>query len=380
MHPNVEFHPDSDTPYPIWFLDPEGPAYATVLQVARAGADALATLHEVTGLPWWSTIIVGTLLARCALMPLNIIALRNAAKSFDAREDISALVKAYQRAMSRLGMHASAAERFQLQRTLVTGARAALHKAHCYPWRTFALPFVHWPALTAAALGGRHLVMLGDESFETGGAAWFTDLTVSDPTYFLPAIAYISSYAFLEYVYQPGRLQQRTAGAAALLGGRVVRVLKNTGQLWLLLTIPVTYQLPAGLYLGWITGTVWAAAWVATVRTDAFHQLLTGRRAPRYASAAQQAMDIEGVPAAPAPQQHAAPGADLPQRIQGATAAALEAAAAAAAGAPGAAPASHAGGQPAQRVVEIEDDDVQVVSDDVPLREPVIPPVPSKRT
>jgi len=47
-------------------------------------------------------------------------------------------------------------------------------------------------------LGARHLVMLGDETFETGGALWFSDLTVADPTYVLPAVALASTYMSLE--------------------------------------------------------------------------------------------------------------------------------------------------------------------------------------
>jgi hypothetical protein len=49
-----------------------------------------------------------------------------------------------------------------------------MKKHKCYPWRTFATPFMMTPLFFASVLGARHLVMLGDESFETGEGAVIT--------------------------------------------------------------------------------------------------------------------------------------------------------------------------------------------------------------
>jgi hypothetical protein len=109
------------------------------------------------------------------------------------------------------------------------GAHAALRKQNCYPWRTFVTPLMMTPLFFASVLGARHLVMMGDESFETGvfqsmfprliqpcsavhgvatplrpcvtssgGTLWFQDLTVYDPQFILPAIAATLSYTVLE--------------------------------------------------------------------------------------------------------------------------------------------------------------------------------------
>lgn len=53
----------------------------------------------------------------------------------------------------------------------------------------------------AGVLGARHSVLLGDESFEREGALWFTDLTVSDPTFGLPVLAVGLAYASLEVIF-----------------------------------------------------------------------------------------------------------------------------------------------------------------------------------
>ena len=38
----------------------------------------------------------------------------------------------------------------------------------------------------------------GVESFQTGGAYWFTDLTTADPTYILPALTALTFMASIE--------------------------------------------------------------------------------------------------------------------------------------------------------------------------------------
>jgi len=291
-----EYDVAGDAPYPIWLLDPEGEWYQTILSAAQGSADVLEAIHSTTGMPWWATIMAGTFLLRGAVLPISIYALRNASKAFDAQGDIRALMRSYNTASTRLGSDASAMAKVGLTRSLMRGVRAALHKAGCYPWRTFATPFVHAPLLLLGGLGGRHLVLMGDESFETGGLAWFSDLTMADPTYMLPAMAYVSSYAFMEYAYQTPGGGKKTAGAPAIMGGRLVSGLRNTFQLWLLLTIPFTYQLPAGLYLGWVAGTAWAGMWVTFIRTDAAHRLLTGRRAPRHVAAEADPFNVADIP------------------------------------------------------------------------------------
>lgn len=299
LFPSYEYHVGGDAPYPIFWLDPEGPWYPAVLKVAQAGASVLEHMHDFTGLPWWATVVGGTFMLRMAVIPISLFALRNASKAFDAQGDIKALMRSYQTAMANLGPTPPPLKRLALTRTLMKGIRAALHKANCFPWRTFATPLVHWPLLTTGALGARHLVLMGDESFETGGMLWFQDLTLADPTYILPALSILSSYAFMEYAYQTPVAGQKTAGAPAVLGARIVTNVRNFFQLWVMAMAPFTFELPAGLYMAWIAGTTWATLWVAFIRTDAAHRLVTGRPTPRHVAAEEDPLNMAGIPDAP---------------------------------------------------------------------------------
>jgi hypothetical protein len=227
-----------DQPYPIWFFDPEGPWYAGALSVARVFAGMLEDLHTVTGMPWWATVVASSLLVRVVYFPVNCYSLRNSARFFDAKDDIQALQQSHRAAVTALvgacprcppswrcsgsmlpccsvllppppppaslllccctflacphrlkclrllalqGPAATTFEKFSLMRVYMGGAHAALRKHNCYPWRTFATPLMMMPLFFASVSGARHLVMMGDESFESGswplwaeqwGCAW----------------------------------------------------------------------------------------------------------------------------------------------------------------------------------------------------------------
>lgn len=49
---------DTATPYPILFTDPGSPTYNFLLNVATKWSEVLATVHDVTGMPWWATVVV----------------------------------------------------------------------------------------------------------------------------------------------------------------------------------------------------------------------------------------------------------------------------------------------------------------------------------
>ena len=71
---------DEGVSYPLWFLDPEGSVYQTIMAANDATATALTAVHDTLGLPWWGTIVAATLLIRVAMLPLNVYAVRNTSR------------------------------------------------------------------------------------------------------------------------------------------------------------------------------------------------------------------------------------------------------------------------------------------------------------
>lgn len=283
-HDGPVFNPDA--PYPIWFFDPEGPSYAFIFSVAKSFAGMLEHLQAFTGMPWWGTVVASSLLVRVVYFPVNCYSLRNASRFFDAKSDIQALQRSHRAALMSLGQAATSVEKFRLMRIYVGGAHAAMKKHKCYPWRTFATPFMMTPLFFASVLGARHLVMLGDESFETGGALWFTDLTVADPLFVLPALAATLSYAVLEVGFGASQTVRDSrggtvSGAASLLQGGIVDKIKSGLQMFTIAGLPFVVELPAGILVGWIASSIWSILYIKAIRTPEAYRLITGREIPR---------------------------------------------------------------------------------------------------
>jgi membrane protein insertase Oxa1/YidC/SpoIIIJ len=325
----------TDAPYPLYWLDPDGAPYRAVLGVATRSADVISALHETLGLPWWGTIFAVGALIRVAMLPLSVHSLRNASRAADARDDIAALRRAYQRATLAGAAAPLLAEKAALLGTLARGVRASLHKAGCFPWQSLCAPLVQVPFVVAAVLGARHAVLLGDASFETGGALWFADLTSPDPYYVLPMASIALAYASVEVIFRerpaaprPGVLAAAAAAApraaagsgGALLLGNFGSYVKGALQMWMILALPYTIEYPAGLYVLMASSSTWSMAFVTLMRDARVYKAITGRDAPGAAPA---------VPAFAAPPAGAAPAPALSLTVAAAPPAAAAAAAAA---------------------------------------------------
>lgn len=82
INPYSDFPYDVDTPhpYPVLWLDPEGSWYQAYMNIVTTTGSWLQHLHDLTGLDWMGTIFVGLLGYRLAVLPVQIMSLRNAAR------------------------------------------------------------------------------------------------------------------------------------------------------------------------------------------------------------------------------------------------------------------------------------------------------------
>ena len=141
----------------------------------------LDSLQTTTGLPWWGTIAVTTVVLRLCLFPLSIKFAKTAAKMAKLQPELAEVMKKIQYYV-KIG----ATELQQKEQMKV----AELYRAHnCSPLQMFTLPFLQVPFFMSFFIGLRKMALAPLESMKGGGLFWFTDLTVADPTYALPLIA-----------------------------------------------------------------------------------------------------------------------------------------------------------------------------------------------
>lgn len=141
---------------------------------------ALEYMHVSLDLPWFATIALSTVVIRTMLTPLVVIAQRNAAimrNVMPEMQDVqNRITEARQMGNSVEYAHANQ-ELMQLMKSRGFN-----------PLKNMLIPFAQMPIFLSYFIGIRRMVNTPVESLQTGGALWFTDLTLADPYYLLPLI------------------------------------------------------------------------------------------------------------------------------------------------------------------------------------------------
>ena len=198
----------------------------------------LVDAQACTGLPWYATIPCATFALRSALVPASIVARRHG-----RRINLAAphLRKLQQLAAER--SREKPDDKIGTARLLTTGINGIL-KLHGARPSFLLLPFATTlPSMIYLALGVRGLP---EDMIAEGGCLWFPDLSVSDM--YLPCVCVAAAYANLE------RQLAAPPGRASLAG-----VAKHAGQLALIATMPITFSLPSGFHLFWLSSTAFTA-------------------------------------------------------------------------------------------------------------------------
>lgn len=142
--------------------------------------NALEFMHVSFDLPWYATIALSTVVIRILLTPLVIITQRNAAKM---RNDMPQMQE-IQNKITEARQMGNPVELAQYNQQLMT----LMRQNGTNPLKSMLIPFAQMPIFLSYFIGIRRMVNAPVESLHTGGALWFTDLTMADPFYILPVI------------------------------------------------------------------------------------------------------------------------------------------------------------------------------------------------
>lgn len=142
-------------------------------------------------MPWWQAIIATTATARLVFFPLvvkqNVIGI----KSFNLLPETQKIQVKINDALATGDSYNQALARTKLQ---------ILYKEHKLSMKDRLLPIlIQAPMYMSIFFLLRGLTAIPAEGMTTGGALWFTDLTVPDPFYILPVITCSSMFLLFEY-------------------------------------------------------------------------------------------------------------------------------------------------------------------------------------
>lgn len=176
----------------------QAPDVASVVAAAATGEAPLSTyglggwwptgivenylefLHFTFDLPWWITIAVATASIRLLTFPIYIYTQQNMARLQNNTPGMQALQAKIKEA--QLAGDALSVRRYNLELIVF------MREKNFSPFKNFLMPLCQGPIFISFFFAIRDMVRIPVESLQTGGALWFTDLTVVDPTFLLPAI------------------------------------------------------------------------------------------------------------------------------------------------------------------------------------------------
>ncbi|XP_022107123.1 mitochondrial inner membrane protein COX18-like isoform X2 [Acanthaster planci] len=212
--------------------------------------------HDLTGLPWWASLVLSTFLLRATLtFPLGIYSQYIRAKVERLQPDIVAMAK---HAFVRRFAERARLEGWSEKRAekAVMGlvkhySKELFIRDNCHPAKGSILFLVQFPLWLCLSLALRNMsgAFAGNiyqdpasvvPSLSTEGTLWFTDLTMADPIYILPVLVGLFNLCNIEIMaLHNNPVSQRQRYITNLLRGLS------------LVMIPIAAQVPTAMTLYW---------------------------------------------------------------------------------------------------------------------------------
>ncbi|GFR94743.1 mitochondrial inner membrane protein OXA1L [Elysia marginata] len=149
----------------------------------------LEMLH-VAGLPWWASIVTGTVIVRLCMFPIVVKAQRMSINMMNHMPTIQKLQLKFTQARQRGNM---------LEAMRYGGELGEYMKKHnVKPFGQMLMPLCQAPVFVSVFVGLRGMANLPVESMKEGGILFFTDLTITQPFYALPLMTALTFWITIE--------------------------------------------------------------------------------------------------------------------------------------------------------------------------------------
>ena len=212
-------------------------------------------IHVNLDLPWWGTIVAMTVILRLITFPAVVMSQKNAAKASVVGPKMQELQMKMSDARSRGDVYDSAKYGMELQEYMTK---------HGYNPLKFMVPMLfQFPFFMSMFIGLRGMANLPVESMCNGGLGWFTDLSVSDPFYLLPAAT--ATTLFL----------QLKLGADGINLNQVGPMFKNFMKYGApSIVFVATMNFPAAVTFYWFTTNIISVCQAKVIRTKSIRKKL----------------------------------------------------------------------------------------------------------
>ncbi|KAL1182483.1 hypothetical protein V6Z11_A02G119800 [Gossypium hirsutum] len=220
-----------------------------VNEVAVAAADSwlpiaavqyvIDAVHSSTGLNWWSSIVVTTLLVRGLTLPFLISQLKATAKMTLLRPQL----KEIKERMQRMGMDPQAVAEGQNE------MQKLFKEYGVTPFTPLKGFFIQMPIFISFFLGISNMAEKMP-SFKSGGAYWFIDLSTPDSLCIFPVLTALTFWITVECNMLEGTEGNPSSGTT-----------KNVARVFAALSVPLTMNFSKAIFCYWITSNVFSLAY-----------------------------------------------------------------------------------------------------------------------
>ncbi|KAJ6408016.1 hypothetical protein OIU84_011343 [Salix udensis] len=230
-------------------------------EVAIAAADSylpvaalqhvIDAVHNFTGLNWWASIVVTTLLIRSAMLPLLINQLKATSKLSIMRPHLEEVKQRDGPAMDP---------------TLVSEGQKEMQKLFkehgVSPFTPLKGLFIQGPVFVSFFLAISNMAEKVP-SFKSGGAYWFVDLTTPDGLYICPVLTALTFLITVECNSQEGMEGNNAAGT-----------MKNVSRALAVASVPLTMNFPKAVFCYWVTSNLFSLAYGLVVKAPGVKKFL----------------------------------------------------------------------------------------------------------
>lgn len=185
--------------------------------------DGLVRLHDTTGLPWWASIILSTVLFRTVItLPLTIYQHRITARLEQISAEMPKIVAELKQeaAVARRQFRWNEAEtRRVYNRSVKKQWDALVVRENCHPLKTFCVVWGQIPLWIVQSMALRNLLAMQPDpsvlqaqltftELTLGGCAWFPNLTEVDASLVMPIALGLLNLVIIEVTQTTNKLQK----------------------------------------------------------------------------------------------------------------------------------------------------------------------------
>jgi YidC/Oxa1 family membrane protein insertase len=194
-------------------------------------------LQVSSGMPWFYTIIAGTLLWRVVILPANIMSLRNSSRLLPYADRLQAVTEEWK--------SINTSDRLALQRISLKRQKI-YEQAGARVLPSIIMPFVQIPVTLGLFLAVRKMTILPVEQLKQSGVFFLPDLTMADPYYILPILSTVAINIQMSVMKGDVNFAERPDMAH----------LMNFMRIFSFMSVPLMGSLPSGLWLSILTGVM----------------------------------------------------------------------------------------------------------------------------